>query len=70
MPGSSEILRDRRAVLLAGGQTLSYDVLVLCTGAGARRLALPGAGLAGVLYLRTLSDAARIRAAVRPAAGR
>jgi 3-phenylpropionate/trans-cinnamate dioxygenase ferredoxin reductase subunit len=60
-----EILRDRRAVRLAGGQTLPYDVLVLCTGAGARRLALPGTGLAGVLYLRTLADAARIRAAVR-----
>ena len=57
------ILADRHAVVLAGGEELPYDVLVLCTGTGARRLALPGAGLAGVFYLRTLADAARIRAA-------
>jgi 3-phenylpropionate/trans-cinnamate dioxygenase ferredoxin reductase subunit len=59
------ILDERRVVVLAGGETLSYDVLVLCTGTGARRLMLPGAALAGVLYLRTLADAARIKAAAQ-----
>jgi 3-phenylpropionate/trans-cinnamate dioxygenase ferredoxin reductase subunit len=59
------ILAEQRALVLAGGETLRYDVLVLCTGTGARRLALPGAGLAGVLYLRTLADAARIKTAVQ-----
>jgi 3-phenylpropionate/trans-cinnamate dioxygenase ferredoxin reductase component len=64
-PGTrvERILPARRAVETADGETLPYDVLVLCTGTGARRLALPGGDLAGVLYLRTLADAARIREA-------
>ena len=69
-PGTrvERILPARRAVETADGETLPYDVLVLCTGTGARRLALPGGDLAGVLYLRTLADAARIREAARAGA--
>ena len=59
------ILRDRRKVVL-DDQELSYDRLVLATGTRARRLGLPGEDRNGVFYLRTLADAERIRAAVRP----
>jgi 3-phenylpropionate/trans-cinnamate dioxygenase ferredoxin reductase component len=60
--------RARRAVLCEDGTTLTYDYCVLCTGARARRLDLPGGGLPGVFYLRTLEDCERIKAAVAPGA--
>jgi 3-phenylpropionate/trans-cinnamate dioxygenase ferredoxin reductase subunit len=59
------ISRAERMVA-SDGEELAYDVLVLCTGTRARRLGLPGEGLEGVYYLRTLADSERIRAAVRP----
>jgi 3-phenylpropionate/trans-cinnamate dioxygenase ferredoxin reductase component len=50
-----------RTVLLAGGERLRYDGLVIATGASPRRL--PGTDhLAGVHTLRTLDDCAAIRA--------
>ena len=53
-----------RAVELAGGRRLRYDKLLLATGAVPRRLDLPGAGLDGVLPLRTLADSERLAAAL------
>ena len=55
------IERAERRLRLASGATLAYDHLVLATGARDRRLAVPGAELEGVLPLRTLADAERIR---------
>ncbi|MEU5537379.1 FAD-dependent oxidoreductase [Streptomyces sp. NPDC020362] len=51
----------RQAVQLASGAALGYDKLVLATGARPRTLPLPGMGLAGVLTLRTLADAEKLR---------
>ena len=52
-----------RNVVLEHGQRIPFDRLLLTTGAAARRLNIPGHDLAGVHYLRTLDDAAAIRAA-------
>ncbi len=53
-PGRSELS-------LAGGETLHFDRLLLATGAEPRRLAIPGADLEGVLYLRSIEDSEAIR---------
>ncbi len=58
--------RAARALNLSGGETLSYRVLILATGARARPLPVPGAGLPGVLTLRTLADAEALKAAITP----
>ncbi|HXA34695.1 MAG TPA: FAD-dependent oxidoreductase [Steroidobacteraceae bacterium] len=50
-----------RQVELAGGEKLAYDRLLLCLGAGSRRLTCPGATLPGVRYLRALADVAPIQ---------
>ena len=46
---------------LASGERISYERLLLATGAAPRRLPLPGADLAGVHYLRTRQDSRRAR---------
>lgn len=43
---------------------MQYDHLVLATGAHARGMVLPGAGLDGVLTLRSLNDALALKAAI------
>ncbi len=58
--------RDQRAVVLEGGETVDYDILILATGARARRIPLPGLDLDGVLELRTAADADRLKAALGP----
>jgi len=47
---------------LETGEELGYGKLLLATGSSARRLPVPGAGLDGVRYLRTLADADRLLA--------
>ena len=54
----------RRELVLADGERLTYDRLLLTTGTGPRRLSVPGADLAGIHYLRTIADVDRIRAEV------
>src|SRR5258708_1644589 len=50
-------------VTLADGERLPYARLLVTTGSSPRRLAIPGADLGGVLYLRTAGDSDAIRAA-------
>ncbi|KQY50987.1 MULTISPECIES: NAD(P)/FAD-dependent oxidoreductase [unclassified Nocardioides] len=51
------------------GQVLTYDALVLATGARPRMLDVPGCDLPGVLSLRTIEDAAALRDGLAGAAG-
>jgi 3-phenylpropionate/trans-cinnamate dioxygenase ferredoxin reductase subunit len=63
---ATAIDRAARLVRLEGGEAVPYDVLILATGARARRLTLPGAGLKGVLELRTAADAEALKGAIGP----
>jgi 3-phenylpropionate/trans-cinnamate dioxygenase ferredoxin reductase subunit len=60
--------RAGRRVELADGQRVSYDKLLLTTGATPRALTVPGAQLDGVLQLRTLADSRRIGAVLAESA--
>jgi 3-phenylpropionate/trans-cinnamate dioxygenase ferredoxin reductase subunit len=53
--------RVDRSVSLAAGRRLHYDALVLAVGARNRKLAVNGAELDGVCYLRTDADAVDIQ---------
>lgn len=61
-----EVERDTRSIVLSTGSRVSYDKLVIATGARARRLAVPGGGLDGVYYLRTLADSKGIAGRLGP----
>jgi 3-phenylpropionate/trans-cinnamate dioxygenase ferredoxin reductase subunit len=50
-----------REVVLAGGERLPFDRLLVSTGGRNRRLEVPGAGLPGVFDLRYHRDAVQIR---------
>ncbi len=53
-----------RRIELNERDSLSFDALLLSTGASPRRLALPGAELDGIHYLRTIHDSDAIRARI------
>jgi 3-phenylpropionate/trans-cinnamate dioxygenase ferredoxin reductase component len=65
-----ELLLGRRAVgldpatntvQLDDGEQLNYTALLIATGAAPRRLTAPGGDLDGIVYLRDLRDARRLR---------
>ena len=56
--------RAARTVALSDGGVLAYDILILALGARPRPLPVPGAALA----LRSVADADRLKAALRPGA--
>ena len=56
-----------RSLVLASGETLNWDALLLATGAAPRGLAVPGADLDGVRYLRGIADADGLRGAIATA---
>ena len=51
-------------VELASGERIRYNRLLLATGAAPRHLSVPGSGLDGILYLRTVRDSDSIHDAV------
>ena len=53
-----------REVVLAGGERIAFDRLLMATGSRNRSLDAPGAGLPGVFDLRHADDADRIKEAV------
>ena len=57
--------RAARRVSLADGSAVSYGKLLIATGASPRRIGVPGADLAGVLYLRSVGDSEQLRAALQ-----
>jgi 3-phenylpropionate/trans-cinnamate dioxygenase ferredoxin reductase component len=63
----SSIDRHTKCIALQSGSSLTYDHLVLATGARARELPVRGASLAGVHSLRDLADAERIKTEVEKA---
>jgi 3-phenylpropionate/trans-cinnamate dioxygenase ferredoxin reductase subunit len=54
-----------KTVTLSSGETLSYDKLLLTTGARVRRIPIDGADLDGVFYVRTIEDSQNIRARLK-----
>jgi 3-phenylpropionate/trans-cinnamate dioxygenase ferredoxin reductase subunit len=54
----------RCAVTLDNGNEISYDHLLLATGASSTRLNLPGAQLPSLYYIRTLEDVERLGHAI------
>ena len=58
----TSIDRHGRAVTLDDGSRVPYGRLLLATGSTPRRLAIPGADLDNVLYLRRLGDSDRLKA--------
>ena len=63
---ATAIERSDRIVRLSSGEALTYDHLVLATGARARALPVPGADLDGVMALRGMADAERLKAHLGP----
>jgi NADPH-dependent 2,4-dienoyl-CoA reductase/sulfur reductase-like enzyme len=58
--------RGARTVATSSGAQVSYDKLLLATGASPRRLNFPGSDREEVLYLRTVGDSDRLRSAFQP----
>ncbi len=57
---------NERCVLLDDGRAITYGKLLIATGARPRRLLIPGATDANVLYLRSFADALKLRSRLRP----
>ena len=62
---AEKLSRQNKAVHLSMGEVLTYDFLVIATGARPIKLSVPGSDLAGVLALRTADDAERLSSAIR-----
>ncbi len=60
-----EIQAREGTVLLAGGERIPYDTLVVATGAEATRPDIPGTDLEGVFVLKNLRDGINIKEYIR-----
>lgn len=57
---------EAKTVALSCGETISYDILVLATGARPRPLVVPGAELPGIHMLRSIADADNMIGCLKP----
>jgi NADPH-dependent 2,4-dienoyl-CoA reductase/sulfur reductase-like enzyme len=57
----SEVDAGRRRLVLKSGGELGFEKLIIATGAHPRTLAIPGANLRQVHYLRSLDDSKAIQ---------
>ena len=62
----ASVSSDRKAVTLGGGDTLSYDRLLIATGSHTVRPPIPGTNLPGVEGCWTLDDARNIAERAKP----
>lgn len=65
---ADSIDRAAREVVLADGNRVSYDRLLIATGGRVRTLTCPGADLAGVHTIRTIDDSLALRPALHDGA--
>jgi NADPH-dependent 2,4-dienoyl-CoA reductase/sulfur reductase-like enzyme len=56
-----------KCLRIAGGEDVTFEKLLIATGAHVRTLDVPGGDLDGVCYLRSLDDSKRIRASYQGA---
>lgn len=56
--------RNRHEIVLESQERTPFDHLIIATGSRARELRVPGADLAGIVQVRTLADALRLRPAL------
>ena len=66
--GTKAVSLDTRkpTVTLESGEEITFEKLLMATGASPRKLLVPGSELPGVYYLRTLADAEAIRQEIAP----
>jgi 3-phenylpropionate/trans-cinnamate dioxygenase ferredoxin reductase subunit len=62
---ATSVNADGRSVTLDNGDTVTFEKLLLATGATPKRLSLPGFDMEGVFYLRSREDSDRIKSQVR-----
>ncbi|MBF8178631.1 NAD(P)/FAD-dependent oxidoreductase [Herminiimonas contaminans] len=63
----TEIMHEQKAIRLAHDEVLTYEHLIIATGARARMLQIPGHELDGILYLRDVGHAHRLKQALASA---
>lgn len=56
----------KQSLTLENAERIPYDKLLIATGSSARKIAVPGADLAGIMYLRTLQDSSALKRALTP----
>ena len=65
-PGVAALDPAAHTVILGSGEELRYAKVLIATGGQNRRLGIPGAGLPGIHYLRTVADCDAIKREVAP----
>ncbi|MGF1699449.1 FAD-dependent oxidoreductase [Photobacterium makurazakiensis] len=62
----TRIDRNNKTVETACGETLSYEYLIIATGSRPRVLNIPGKESNGIIYLRSIEDAERLKSGINP----